>query len=227
MAKVAKIDQNQDFFNITIDVFKLIGPSWNAFMVNLNTLLWLFLFALIVFGFSISLAVLPLLTNNYHFTSDIAIRLGIFGVVAFIVSIFLMPAITITQLESVRGNKISLLAALKKATKIALPFLGLSVVCVLIVVVGLILLVIPGILAIFFLSMAMFIFIDKQLGIKETIKHSYQIVKNNWHLVFAMFLVQIIVSLLGTLPSIGWIINLVLSFAYFCLSAVVYMQIRR
>jgi hypothetical protein len=226
MAKIHRIDQTQDFFGITGDVFKLIGVSWRALKLNLLTFILIGLIPIVIALVAFAVSGMPAF-NNDDFSLINIVTLAIFGLIFLIALVLLWPALIITQIKGAEVKRIDFKQVFKRSASIALPFLGLTILVGLIIIVGFILLVIPGLLAIFFLTMAPYIYIDKRSGIKTAIKQSYYMVKQNWRLVLAMYIVSIIVSLFGSIPNIGWAINLVLSVAYFCLTAVIYVQIRK
>ena len=134
---------------------------------------------------------------------------------------------TVTQLYSAKGKKISVGEAVHKGFPLFLRFLGLIILVVLAVCIGTVLLIIPGILAAFFFSMSTYIMFDKNTGVIEAMKRSYQLVKSNWLFVLALFMINIVVSLVSYIPFIGWITGLILSIAYFCLPAIVYNKISK
>ena len=226
MAKLQKIDQEQDLFGITGDVFRLIKPCWAALKLNLSTFMLIILLP-------ITIAMLVLVTGGWAmiFNGDFSAlniaSVSVLGLILLFTSLVAWPAMIITQLESAKKKIVDYRVVISKSLKIALPFLGLSILIGLITVLGFVLVIIPGFLAIFFLTIAPFIYVDKKVSAVDAIKESYHLTKANWRLIFAMYIVNFAVSFLGYFPIVGWIINLVLSIAYFCLPAVVYLQIRK
>lgn len=223
---MTKIDQSKDFFGLTSDVFKLIRPCYEALRLNLSAFLAIALIPMVIVMLALGVVGVPVLTSHEFSTINI-VALAVLGVFLITAMIFLWPAMIITQLESVRGKKVDFHDVLKQASKIALPFVGLSLLMGLITIVGFVLLVIPGFLAIFFLTMATYVYVDKKPGIKEALKQSYEITRANWRLVFAMYVVNFLISLVGIVPGIGSVINIALTITYFCLPAIIYLQIKR
>lgn len=226
MAKIKKIDQAQDFFAISADVFRLWRVSWEALKLNLHTILFIVLVPIVLMMLLLGLVLMPwLMTGEFGVISIIAS--SVLGLALLIAGLFLFPAMVITQLESVQGRLVDFKDVMRRAVRIAFPLLGLMFSIMLIVLLGFVLVIIPGLLAIFFLTLAMYVFVDQQKGIKATIKESYRISKANWRLIFAMYVVNFAISFVGIVPIIGGLANIALSIVYFCLPAVIYLQIKK
>jgi hypothetical protein len=221
-----KIDQSKDFFGITADVFRLITPCYEALRLNLSAFLAIALIPLVILMLMLGVVGIPVLTA-LEFNVINIVALAVLGLFLIIAGVFLWPAMIITQLESVKGKKVDFHEVLKKSAKIVWPFLGLTFLTGLITILGFILLILPGFLAVFFLTMATYIYVDNKPGIKKALKQSYQITKANWRLVFAMYVVNFLISFIGLVPVIGSVVNIALTITYLCLPALIYMQIRR
>jgi hypothetical protein len=224
--KTYKINQENDFFAITADVFRLWRPCLDALKLNLSVFLMLILVPMVILMLMLGLVAIPVVSSG-HFDVINIVSISVLGLLLLISMVFLWPAIIIAQLDSVKGKKVEFADLIKRAAKIALPFIGLSALIGLITLVGFVLIIIPGLLAMFFLTLAVYIYVDKKPKIIDAIKQSYQITKANWRLVFAMFVVNFLLSFLGWIPVIGTVINIVLSVIYFCLPALIYLQIKK
>jgi uncharacterized membrane protein len=133
----------------------------------------------------------------------------------------------VTQIESAKGKKIDINQVIEKSKPLVLPYIGLAIVLAVLITLGFVLLIIPGLLAIFFFTLSVYILVDKKVGIFDAIKQSYELTKANWEWVLALFIVQIAVSIVSYLPLIGWLISIVLSVVYFCLPAIIYLKIAK
>lgn len=218
---------DQDFFEVTGDTFKLIKGSWQALLLNLKTFILIAIMPALAF-----LILVPFILGAIFIDSTAAKTIFILFsclvfLAAFAVALVFIPAITYVQIESARKKTVGFDEAVKKGKKFALKYLGLVILLALSAMIGLIFLIVPGLLAIFFFSMATYILIDQNTGIVDAMKKSYEIVKNNWLLVLALFIVNIVVSFTSYVPIIGWLINLALSVAYFCLPAIIYNKISK
>ena len=229
-----------DFFSLVGEAFKMIGKSWEALKLNLLTFILVSIapVAVVIAGAMLSGIILA---GSSEVGSDGVGVAGLFFsmfimVVALVAALVFVPAITITQLESVKGNKVEFGEVFEKSKKFVLRYIGIGILTGLIVVIPTLLMfftliLIPvgiawAILAGFFLALTPYILVDKDLGIIETIKASYETTKKHWKWVLAAYVVLIVISIPGSIPVlqiIGWIPSLILSIAYFCLMPLVYV----
>jgi uncharacterized membrane protein len=80
-----------------------------------------------------------------------------------------------------------------------LPYLGATILMGIIVVVGLILLIVPGILAAVMLMFTKFIVVDRNLGPIEALKESARITKGNRLTLFLFMVVIAVINIVGAL----------------------------
>lgn len=221
-----KKGSQEDFVDLLVNTFKLIGNSWNALLLNLWTFVLISLVPALVIIMAIIFVIIPFLSNgDGRIITIVLATLAV--VIALVVAFLFLPAITITQLASARGEKVEFSEVFKKSRALALPFLGLAIIVGLTVIFGLVLLIIPGIVAAFFLSMAMFILVDKNPGVINAYRQSYYLVKENILVVLALYVVNMGVSAISYIPYFGWIASLILTVAYFCLPAIIYNRISK
>jgi uncharacterized membrane protein len=133
--------------------------------------------------------------------------------------------LVITQIASVKGQKVEFKEAFNKGIPFVLRFIGLGLLSAVVVILGFILFIIPGLLAIFFLSFAPFILVDKNTGVIDAMKASYEMVKEYWKVTLGLLVVNFAIGLPSYVPVIGQLISLALTIGYFCLSALVYVNI--
>lgn len=204
-------------------MFQLIHESWEALKLNIGTFIVLALLLALITVVSIPfLLFLPIVTDGKPVSIFISITVILLLIV---IGCILLPAITIAQIESARGNKISVTETLERSKGLFLSYIVLMIIVGLAIVIGFLFFAIPGLLAMFFFSLSGYILVDKKVSSIEAIKGSFELVKSKWQWVAALFIVQLALSLIGCIPFIGWILSLVLSIAYFCLPAVVYTKI--
>lgn len=79
-------------------------------------------------------------------------------------------------------------------------YLAVSILIAIVVLVGLVLLIIPGIFAALALSMAGYLVIDRNMGPIEAMKESYRITKGNWLKLFLFGLCMLVLGILGAIP---------------------------
>jgi hypothetical protein len=70
---------------------------------------------------------------------------------------------------------------------------------------------------------------DKNKGVKQSLRSSYEMVRASWKYVAAYVLVEIILNMItniaGRIQIVGIVVNAVIFFGYFCLPALVYKKI--
>lgn len=217
--------QEDDFFTILGNAFKLITKSWEALVLNLGTFILVYILPFIIIFSAFIFWLGSLFTGGNDDISTFSIVLGIIvGIGICILLVLLSIATIITQLASVRGNKISFQDVINQSTPFFWRFIGLGILSALVVLAGIILLIIPGLLAIFFLIFSSYLMIDKDLGVVDSMKASYKLVKRNWKIVLALVLLQFIIQIPSIVPVFGAIITTILSITYFCLPAILYLR---
>ena len=229
-----------DFIEIAASAFKMYSASWEALKLNLST----FILAVVVPVGIIALGTIVYLMLAVTGANNIANDTGtgslsfFIGFLVLLASILLAlvfaPAVVITQLESVKGNKVAFSEVFEKSKKFVLRFIGLAILAALIIEVPMILMfftffLIPvgiawALLAGFFLLLSPYILIDKNLGIIDSLKASVDKVKPNWKWVLAVYIVMIAIQIPSVIPFVGWIATLVLSVLYFCLLPLIYVK---
>lgn len=227
--------QKDEILTVWANAFKLLKQSWQGVKLNLGTFLLLYLtpFILVAILLAILLPAIglgALLTNgevdfsnaSVTATAGVAIFIGLLGLI--VLSVYLSIASIITQFKSIRGEKIGFVDAINQSSDYFWRFIGLAIVSSLIILAGLILLILPGLLAIFFLLLASYFLIDKNTTIREALKGSFEITKANWKIVTALVVVQAAVSAIGIIEGIGSFVSLLLAFAYLCLPAILYTR---
>lgn len=166
------------------------------------------------------------LSQVFEDMSGAAIAASVIAIIgSIILGIYLSIAMTLTQLRSVKGKKTSFSEVINDAHPYFWRFVGLAILSALIIIIGLVLLVIPGLIASFFLVFSTLILINENTGVVEALKRSYDLVKQNWKVVLSLVIVMFAIQLPSYVPIIGSAITTVLSIMYFCLPAIIYMQL--
>lgn len=229
-----------DFVDILTSAFKMYSASWEALKLNLSTFILAVIVpaGIVILGSIIYAMLVVTGTNNAVNDTGSGAFSVIVGVLVLLASIILalifVPAIVITQLESVKGKKVEFSEVFEKSKKFVLRFIGLGILAELIIALPAALLfmtlilfplgIIWAVAAGFFLMLAPYILIDKELGIIDSIKASVDKVKANWKWLVAVYIVFFVIGLPSIIPFVGWIASLVLYFMYFCLLPLVYVK---
>lgn len=227
-----------DFFTLVGEAFKMYKDSWEALKLNLST----FILAVIVpvgiitLGFIVSfmLGAFGGTAENSTASGFSVVLSGLVLIASIVLALIFAPAVIITQIESVKGNKVQFSEVFEKSKKFVLRFIGLGILAGLIIEIPAVLLfftiflfplgILWAVIAAFFLVLAPYILIDKDLGIIDSMKASLDLTKKNWQWVLAAYVVIMVIGLPNLIPFIGWIVALVLSLLYFCLIPLIYVK---
>lgn len=223
--------QEDDFFTVVGNAFQLIKQSWEAFKLNA----WTFIALMLAPAVLAMILFFPLVFGGMVASGggdDSGLLAGVGGifmlllfVLFFVLVVMLGVASVVTQLASVRGNKITVGEAFNLSKPLFVPVVVLAILSSLVIFAGLILLIIPGLLAMFFLMAAPFYVVDKKMGASDAMKASYELIKANWKVAAAFVVVNIVISIPSYVPVIGSLISTALSIAYFCLPAILWTRL--
>jgi hypothetical protein len=172
-------------------------------------------------------------TGGFASGWELAAVLGlsfIFAIAFLALSIFLYAMSTVLKVEASKGKKPDFNTLVEGGKKYWLRILGLSVLSGLIVLVGLILLIIPGIFAIGRVAMAPFFMIDKDLGVIDSLKASNEMGEKHWQAVWAAILlfigISIIAGIVSGIPYIGALISAIGVIAFSLILPLRYLQLK-
>lgn len=238
MAQTAQ--QELDFFEKVGYAFNLINKSWEALKLNLSTFAMLVFLPLLLVLIASPLFILPAITNNDGVTAVTTALAIAAGILIALILILLVPALTITQLASVQGKKISFEQVYSQSKTYVLRYIGAAILSILIIatpmiislllvfiIIGIVLLPFAFawyIIAPFFLYLVPYVLISENLSVTDSIKRSVELTKTNWQWVLAIFVVAIAISFINIVPFIGAIIVAALSIAYYCMPAYVFVH---
>jgi hypothetical protein len=218
------IKQEDDFFTILKNQFNLIGKTWDALLLNLGTFIWVYIAPAFVLAIGAAILVPMFITSkdSDHLTAltVIAAAIAAFGLI--IVAILMAIASTITQLASVHGKKVTFQEVLSQSQTFFWRFIGLGIVSLCLMIIGALLFILPLFAVIFFLTFTIYVMVDKNTGVKDAIKGSYELTKKNWKIVLAFLVLEGIIQIPSIVPVLGTFVTLCLSIAYFCLPAFLY-----
>jgi uncharacterized membrane protein len=204
------------------DAFALFKPSWKAFRLNLETFLLQFLFP---FG----LVILTVLLFNWmeHNDSALAATLTIAAGLLTVFSFILMTAMLIlTELRSAKGQHVSFEQVAKESLPYIPRLIGLLIICGVLITVGFILLIVPGLFAIQRLLLAPYFLVDQKMGIIAAIKASFKTAKKHSAAIWGITGILIAINIIGIIPLWGWIASALLTVAYLCAPAIRYYQVK-
>lgn len=117
------------------------------------------------------------------------------------------------------------------ARKFTLKYLGLSILSGLVIVLGFVLLIVPGFIAITRLFLAPYVMVSENLGVVESMKRSSELSKGNagaiWGVIGVTILLGIIGQILGFIsPVVGAVVASLLGIGYSVAPAIRYLELK-
>lgn len=157
---------------------------------------------------------------------DAALVIGsliMFGslMLSFVAYLFIIPATTAVQLQSARGERITFRQAFNVGKRFWLRYLGLGICMALIIGIGLLLFIIPGLFMLRRYILAPYYMLDRNLGVFDSLSASAEDSKRFAGAIWGLIGVQFLASLAGFIPF-GFIISLL----YICAPAIRYLEIK-
>ena len=196
--------------------FSLFKPSINAITLNLVTLIELILvpFLIVTLG-------------------DIIGHGGLFlTFVGEILVIFLAPAAYLAQLRSSQGKTIDFTQAVKQSLHYFWRMIGLWIVLAIVIGVGFLLLIVPGLFMIRRYILSPYYLLDRDMKIFDAMKASATDSKTFsgaiWGLIGVDFLLAVVLLVLTALLGARLeIVGLLVYYTYYCAPSIRYLQIKR
>lgn len=216
-----KQDTLSDATNGFPDAFALFKPSWAAFRLNLDTFVLQMLFP-----FGLILLTALLLDAASTSTSAVADFVAITALAAAAAGIAIVSAMLIvTELHSARKKRAGFEQVFKESLRYVLRLIGLFIICAIIIVVGFVLLIVPGLFAIQRLLLAPYFLVDKNTGVFAALRLSMRAGKKYSSALWGVVGVLIAINIIGIIPVFGWAASAVLSIIYLCAPAIRYVQV--
>jgi hypothetical protein len=134
------------------------------------------------------------------------------GPLASLVVLLLIPAGVVLQLRSADHQKVELNEWLQLSARKFFPVVAYFILSGIVIVVGLVLLIVPGLIALTRLSMGQYLIVDKSVGPIEAMKQSWNLTKGHagkiWGAIGVAIVVGLVVSILVSwIPLVGVIIT--------------------
>lgn len=202
--------------------FSLFKPSWQALKLNLPT--WIKILVLPLLAAGLLAAVLDILKNNENLTTGFAI---VFIAAVLVYAVFMGPAYLFLQVQSARGVKSGVKEVIQAARHYFWRFYGVSICAGGLVLIGLVLLIVPGLILLRRFFLAPYVLIDRDGGVFDTLRHSSAVSQINKGAVWGVIGVQVLLGFIGIIPLIGQIVSGVLNVAYYIAPAIRYEQLKR
>jgi uncharacterized membrane protein len=162
-------------------------------------------------------------------TSAIVSIIGL-GVILLIVGLVLavlyQAFITSLEFEAAKGKTVKAAHIWDMTKKYALRLLGFGIVYGLMIVLGIALLIVPGLIVIRRYFLTPYAIIDKDMSIGDAMRYSADISKPHSGYVWGVIGVLILISLVGIVPVVGGLLSLVLGMFYSVAPALRYNELK-
>lgn len=161
---------------------------------------------------------------------------GFSGVIGFSIIWFLFVGIAGTiaaimsqaaQLRAAQGHRLDFHDLWEVVKQMGWRLLGLYIVTLIIVVVGLFLLIVPGLIFLRRYYLAPYAMIDKNLSIGDALNKSAELSKLNTGAVWGLFGVMLLIGLIGIIPFVGGLVSFVVGSLYSVAPALRYQQLKK
>lgn len=130
------------------------------------------------------------------------------------------------QLDGVEGHTPGFDKLWATTRKLGWRLVGLYLLVGLYVVVGFILFIIPGIIMLRRYSLAPYVMLDKNKGIRESMELSANMTKPHSGAIYRVYGVMILIGLVAVIPFLGWIVSFILGMFYSVSLALRYQQLK-
>jgi hypothetical protein len=135
--------------------------------------------------------------------------------------------LVIAQTRTAQGKTLTLAQTWQDFKKLGLKILGVEILMGLSIVAGFILFIIPGIYIMGRVYLAPYLLVDKNVGITDAIKGSWNLTKGRMWPVYGVLLFTILLGLTGILPVVGPLVSGLLTAAYSVAPALRYFELKK
>ena len=104
-------------------------------------------------------------------------------------SLLLQASVVRASILDLRSERVDIASNLIEALKLLLPMIGLSILTTLIVGIGFVLLIVPGIIALLYLSVSVPVLVSERLGVTGSMSRSGELTKGTRGRIFLLFLI--------------------------------------
>lgn len=193
-------------FQVFIDSFRRL------FTVNFSTFLAYIGVALLSIGAVVALAVVIGISGNAAengFTTAITI-FGFLLVLPVLAWVFILKATWDKYIiETAREQETSFGIALRTGLRKAPGYIGLTILVSVIVMLGLVLLIVPGLIFLYWFIFAPFVYIDKDVGVIAALKQSKRLVKGKLVELLGLVGATFVFGIPAGIPFLGWLYQIV------------------
>jgi hypothetical protein len=131
------------------------------------------------------------------------------------------------QLDAVEGKRLDFQILWRTVKEAGLRLFGLYIVMGVVIIVGLFLLIVPGLIFIRRYFLAPYAMLDKKVGIRESMEASAALTKLNTGSVWGVVGVMVLISLIAIVPIIGGLVAFAVGCLYSVAPAIRYHQLKK
>jgi len=214
-----------------VSAFSLFTKSKEVVLANLPTYAVLFILPLLM-GLGANLnngsrsPITPAFNGLDISPTQLGLGVGV-AIIVFIAFIIVSVMVCALNLLAANGKKPGLDALWPFVSKFTLRIIGISIVTSVIIVLGLMALVVPGVIFIRRYFLAPYVLIDQDLSIGEAMRESARLTRPYPMSFWGLVGVNIILNLPSFVPVIGWAISFVLGSLYTAAPAIRYLELKK
>lgn len=215
------------------DIIALINLSWKAFVLNWVT--WAKFFAAVI-----ALAILlfvPLFAASGIIQDSSGEGAPLFYIASAVIAAFTVLTVwlfglfttvsTWLMLDSVYGKKVGLRELTKRSVKDSWRMVGLSIVFLILVIIGFILLIVPGVILANRLSFSFYILLTEGASISDSLRRSWRMTDQEFWMIFIMYAIQQAPgSISNILPPVGPAVSFAVTLPLLNLHTLWYMVVK-
>ena len=166
---------------------------------------------------------------NVGSDSSVETASTILAIVLFFGAIISYFLAIILNLRAAQGKTVTFSTVWSELWRNGLWFklIGLALMTILILIVGFILLIIPGVILLWRLYLAPYILVDKQTTSMDALSISWNMTKGYAWPIYSIILFSVVLSLPSITPIVGGLISFVLGVAYAAAPALRYQEIKK
>ncbi len=187
-------------FTVFINSFKLL------FKLNANTFLGLFIVTM-----TSVLLTSSLVLGGVSGQLSVPVRLGLIllGALGAVWIVILLAALTYYSLATVRGQSVKLVTVIKLGYQKAAGYFALVILVSVLTIIGLVALIIPGLLFIYWFIFAPYIYLDQDVGVIQALRASRKLVRAQGGEVLGLLGAGGLLAIPSIVPLLGLIYQIV------------------
>lgn len=147
-------------------------------------------------------------------------------IVSMFLSLIFLAPLTYTLTHSAAGKELDFKKVFNNSYKYFFRLVGLQVIVGLLVLLGFMLLIIPGFIILRRYFLAQYFVVDKNLGIKDAMRRSAEVTSINPWAIYGIIAVSVLFNLFGIIPLFGQVLGTILMLFYTVAPALRYHEMK-